>query len=209
MAYGFKAVNSDGEVVLDTDFPVYQLFDEETVSGTYDSTYNLYVYPADNSSLVFYNIPIGSYVGKTHTGTFISDQSSLSFRYLRISSALSLSESYGLKLFDGLGNITFSSEAEVEDVKAAYRTGVNLYYTGGSGFNTFPSTLPFSPNYSVYETTDWYAITTPTYQTFPGLWQCAVVFRETSTYAHGVMRPYATAPTNVQNPEPFYFISAE
>ncbi len=208
MAYGFRATNSSGEVVIDTESPAYQLFDEQTVSGTYDSTYNLYVYPADNASLVFYNIPIGGYVGRTHTGTFISNESSLSFRYLRISPSVALPSNYGLQLFDALGNTTYSSGAELEVVTEAYRTGTYVYYTGGSGFNTFPSTVSFSSNYSVYEDSDWYSVTAPVYSTFPSTYQCAVIFRETSTYVHGVMRPYATAPSSVISPEPFYFVTA-
>jgi hypothetical protein len=208
MAYGFSATNSDGEVVIDTNSPAYQLFDEQTVSGTYDSTYNLYVYPADNASLVFYNIPIGDYVGKTHTGTFISSASSLSFRYLRIAPNVAAPSNYGMKLFDASGNITYSSGAEIEVVKAAYRTGSSFYYTGGSGFNTFPSTLTFDSAYSTYEDSDWYSVTAPVFSTFPSTYQCAVIFRETSTYVHGVMRPYATAPSSTISPEPFYFVTA-
>jgi hypothetical protein len=208
MAYGFEAKNADGQVVIDSNFPAYQLFDEQTISGTFDSTFNLYKYPADNASLAFINIPVGGYAGKAHTGEFISSESSLTFRYLRIVSSITQTDLYGLKLFDELGNITYASGAEAENIKAHYRTGLYIYYTGGSGYDTFPSSVTFSSTYSVNEASDWYAISAPVYTTTGSHWQCSVIFRETSTYVHGVLRPYQTAPSNITAPEPFIFATA-
>lgn len=208
MAYGFEAKNANDEVVISSDVPAYQLFDEQTVTGTYDSTYNLYTYPADNSSFVFINIPVGGYAGRTHTGTFISSESSLDFRYLRIASEITSTNPYGLRVFDALGNATYESSFEVENVDDVFRIGLRIYYTGGSGYDTFPSTYPFDSSVSAYTTADWYAINAPVFVTSGSRWQCSVVFRETSTYVHGVLRPYASSSTNITAPEPFYFVTA-
>jgi hypothetical protein len=208
MSYGFACSNDSGEIVIDSSFKVYQIFDDTTVSGTFDATYNLYFYPADNDSLVFFNIPVGGYVGKTHTGEFISNESSLTFRYLRTASEIVSTDAYGLKVFDAFGEATYSSGAAIESIKETYRKGTIFYWTGGSGFDTFPSTITFDPTYSENLSDDWYAITAPVSSTFGSRWQTSVVFRETSSVVHGVMRPYASAPNNVLAPEPFWFLTA-
>lgn len=208
MSYGFVSSNSSGEIVIDSEFKVYQIFDDTLVSGIFDSTYNLYFYPADNDSLVFFYIAVGSYVGKTHTGQFISNQSSLTFRYLRTASELTGTPSYGLKVFDAFGDATYASDAAIENIKETYRNGSAFYWTGGSGFNTFPASLPFDSTYSRNVSDEWYAITAPVSSTFGSRWQTSVVFRETSSVVHGVMRPYASAPNNVIAPEPFWFLTA-
>jgi hypothetical protein len=208
MSYGFLANNDSGEAVIDSSFKVYQIFDDTTVTGVFDSTYNLYFYPSDNDSLVFFSIPVGGYVGKTHTGQFISNESSLSFRYLRTASEIESSGAYGLKVYDEFGDATYSSDAAIESIKETYRKGTVFYWTGGSGFNTFPSTIPFDSAYSENLSGSWYAITAPVSSTFGNRWQTSVVFRETSSVIHGVMRPYASAPNNVVAPEPFWFLTA-
>lgn len=208
MSYGFSCTNDDDEIVIDSEYKAFQLFDDATLSGTFDSTYNLYFYPADNDSLVFFEIPVGGYVGKTHTGQFISSESTLSVRYLRVASEVTTPDAYGLKVFDAFGDVAYSSEAELDNVKEAYRKGTTFYWTGGSGFDSFPSTLTFNGNYSENVSESWYAITAPVSSTFGGRWQASVIFRETSSVIHGVMRPYASAPSNILSPEPFWFLTA-
>lgn len=208
MGYGFRAINNNNEIVIDSDFKVFQIFDDTVVTGAYNATYNLFFYPADNNSLVFISVPVGGYVGKTHTGQFISNMSSLSFRYLRVASELTGLQPYGLKVFNALGEPTYASDAAIESIKEVYRKGTIFYWTGGAGYNTFPASIGFDSSYSENLSDEWYAITAPVYSTMGSRWQTSVVFRQTSSVVHGVMRPYALAPNNVIAPEPFWFLTA-
>lgn len=205
MAYGFYAENSFGETVIDTETPVYQLFSGGVQSGFYNSTYNLYEYPADNASFVFFNLSVGDWAGKTHTGTFISNRNTLGIRSLRIAPQITPSSNYGLRLFDASGNITYSSDAEIESIEGSYRIGGGYLETS---LTSFPTTLPFDATYSRNETADWFALNASAFTTLSNYYACSVIFKETSTYIHHVLKRYATAPNSVLNPEGVSYTAA-
>jgi len=116
--YGFYIHNDNGEVVLTDKYIIYQLFEESTLVGTYNSAFNCYEYINDSSTVQFFKLDVGDWLGRTHSNIIISNRSTIKTRKLKTADTIFReSGEYGLYLYNSSGVLTYSSNSAVGGIK--------------------------------------------------------------------------------------------
>lgn len=151
--YGFYVHNDNGEVVLTDEYIIYQLFEEVTLSGSYNSLFNCYEYINDFSTIQFFNLEVGDWVGRTHNNTVISNRSTIKTRKLKTADSIFReSGEYGLYLYNSSGTLTYSSNSPVGGVKESINYPNITFST--PLFTTSPPATHSNKEYA------WFCITT-------------------------------------------------
>ena len=150
--YGFYMYNENGEVVITDEHVIYQLFEEVDLVGAYNALYDCYIFTVDTSTIQFFKLNIGDWVGRCHNNEIISNQAIIKTRKLKVASSLPASTvEYGMKLFNASGVLTYSSNSPVGGIKESML--VNNFYFSSPVFTTSPPPT-HTKEYS------WFCITT-------------------------------------------------
>ena len=151
--YGFYIKNGNGAVVLTDEYIIYQLFEETTLTGIYNPTFDCYTYQGDSSSIQFFRIDVWDWLGRTHNNVIISNKSSIVTRKLKTSNSITVSGTeYGLNLYNAQGVLTYSSNSPVGGIKEFIDSNSVIFST--PLFTTSPNTTHPDKDYS------WFCITT-------------------------------------------------
>lgn len=207
--YGFSITNNNNQIIIDTKYKIFQLFDKVTISGVYDSIYKIYKYSGSPSDFKLFDIPVGKFVGRTHDGGLISDMPTLTIRKLRLSSNIPIVNQYGIQLFNESGECTYQSGAEVEYVTDKYSpSGTSAYYSSGSTIPDFPYNVSYYEK-AINPLNTYFGINMYHFITAGFKYQSPVVYRKSLGYIHMVYVPYATSSTFNINPEPSQIIAGQ
>lgn len=151
-SYGFYIHNDSGDVVLTDEYVIYQLFEETDLVGTYNATYNCYSFIVDTSTVQFFKLNVGDWVGRCHNNEVISNQAVIRTRVLKTADTIIRpSGEYGMKLFNSSGILTYSSSSPVGGIRESML--VNHFYVGSPTFTSSPPPT-HNKDYS------WFCITT-------------------------------------------------
>lgn len=152
-SYGFYIHNNNGNVVITDEHIIYQLFEEVTIIGSFNSTFNCYTYIVDTSTIQFFNLGIGDWIGRTHINEVISNKSSIKIRKLKTADSIQRENNeYGLYLYNSSGVLTYSSNSAVGGIKESINYP-NVYF-GTPLFTVSPPATHSNRDYS------WFCITT-------------------------------------------------
>lgn len=113
MTYGIEISNSNGEIVIDSEYPAVYLSQEVTVSGSVHGAAYYYT-PAQVGNMPFFQLPVGSWAAFAGTSQnkpyYYSDLASITVRSaLPINKMPPPDDSYGMECFDATGVLTFST----------------------------------------------------------------------------------------------------
>lgn len=208
MSYGIEIYNSNGNIVIDSNYPCLQLFNGQVLNGTYDNSFGFYRYNVYKGNLIFFNLNVGQWVGIDGNGVMCSNFPTLKIREVLLEGSLDVDPlySYGIQVYDSNGNVTYSGGSEVEVIKDVIKIPGGYAVTSGA-YNT---SLPEHPNYTYYTDKEWYAICSFPISGYGNKLLCGTVYRKTSYYIQGIL--YGLNPTgNITyiNPEPFWLLTAE
>lgn len=177
--FTFQVKNGNDEIYVDTTHKVYQLFEEVTITGSWDSVYLLYKYSTSSSVFDMVLFEPGTWIGKTFTGYYISNKSSLTFRKLKVSDDIAITNgtSHGIHLFNELGELTFSSLSPVGTIKDVRMLNFTVVST-----TLFTDIYPSNPNLQEITTSYmWLGLTGASSLNTSGKAYADTVYRKNST----------------------------
>lgn len=144
MTYGIEVKNENNEVIIDSNFPAYFLFQEVTVSGV-ASVNNLFRY--DFSTIpafpAFVQVDVGDFFGANPAG-YWSFKSSLTFKAIKTADEMPDPTGYGAIAYNSSGIKTWFANGPAVVLKDFFTISVNGSYTTDADWVSILTRLPMS-----------------------------------------------------------------
>lgn len=126
MSYGFLAINSAGETVIDDTYAAHFISSATTVSGSArPAPYtNQWTYPAITSGAVrFWQLSVGDKITVAPDGSYIANKSSFSVRDTLPASLISAPTGYGMAIYNSSSNLMYASSSDMMSIGDRYLVG--------------------------------------------------------------------------------------
>jgi len=145
MSFGINIKNTNGDLLIDQTLTAYMLSDSGTVSGQ-DIGGGYYLYErgveVPNIREVFIQCDVGEFLGTSTTG-FVSTQSTIDYRALKLAKDLPDPTGYGLIVYDDLGQKVWFANGSVAIMDSSAKIDVSGSYTSSSDWVYITTVLPY------------------------------------------------------------------